>query len=153
MSVLTRYRRPGGFKQLLQLIETSQPVKQAKLLEVVESEDPVMAERIRQKKITTTMVMSWPVEHLVVILENMHPMHLLCIMQNLDEETFKLYAGAFSPDKYREVKSLLAEEQEITSAQMAAAQTHMLETVRFLDEEKKIDLRYIDPALDISEAA
>lgn len=153
MSVLARYRKPGGFKQLLQLIETSQPAKQAKLLEVVEKEDPRWADLIREKKITPEMVLSWGTEHLVVIIENMSPRHSACILHSLEEEKYKECANLFRPEKYRDLKMLLDEMKEPTKSEIAAAGNNMLETVRLLDEEKKIDLRYINPVLDLSEAS
>ncbi len=153
MSVLARYRKPGGFKQLLQLIETSQPLKQEKLLEVVEKEDPAWADLIRQKKITPDMVLSWKADDLVVIFENMMPRHCACLCKSLDEDRFKEIAALFSPEKYRDVKTIVGDSSHPTEGELVAAHNHLLETVRFLDEEKKINLRYINPMLDLSEAA
>ncbi len=153
MSVLARYRKPGGFKQLLQLIETSQPLKQEKLLEVVEKEDPAWADLIRQKKITPDMVLSWKADDLVVIFENMMPRHCACLCKNLEEERFKEIAALFTPEKFRDVKGIVGDSSQPTESELVAAHNHLLETVRFLDEEKKINLRFINPMLDLSEAA
>ena len=156
MSILARYRKPGGFIQLLKLIETSQPVKQAKLLEVVEQEDPGMADLLRQKKITPEMALAWDPGHLVVVFENMVPGHLVCLFQHMGRESLKDYSTLFRPEKYREIKQLLdeKEENEVPSdGAVIAAKTHMLETIRFLDQEKKLRLNQIDPELDVSDAA
>lgn len=153
MSILARYRKPGGFKQLLQLIETSQPVKQAKLLEVVAKEDPDWAVLIEEKKITPEMVLGWDPNHLVVIFEHMVPQHCVCIFKSLEKSNIDDYAHLFRPEKYRDLKNMIEDETENSASQIVAAHNHMLETVRYLDEEKKIDLRYINPALDLSEAA
>lgn len=153
MSVLARYRKPGGFKQLLQLIETSQPVKQEKLLEVVEKEDPRWAEMIREKKITPAMVLSWKPDHLVVIFEHMMPRHCACIFKVWEDGKLKEYASYFKEDKFRDLKNMIDDSSEPSDSEIVAAHNHMLETVRYLDEEKKINLRHIDPTLDLSEAA
>ncbi len=153
MSILARYRKPGGFKQLLQLIETSQPQKQEKLLEVVEKEDPDWANLIRAKKISPEMVLEWEKDHLSLIFENMVSQHCSNIFKTLGIEAFKEYSTLIGPDKYRELKQMLEDSSEPSPAQLASAYTHMLETVRFLDEEKIIDLRYINPILDLSEAS
>lgn len=153
MSILARYRKPGGFRQLLQLIETSQPAKQEKLLEVVEKEDPRWAEMIREKKITPEMVLSWEPDHLVVIFEHMIPRHCACLFKSLDPGKITEYSKLLKEDKYRDLKALIEDETEPSESEVVAAGNHLLETVRFLDEEKKIILRYINPILDLSEAS
>lgn len=152
MSVLTRYRKPGGFVQLLKLIETSQPVKQAKLLEVVEKEDPIWANKIREKKLSPEMVLSWPPEHLITILEHMSTRHCACLLKSLGTEHSKQYISFFKGETYRDVKNLVDDNSEPPAGEIVAAQNNLLETVRFLDEEKKINLRFINPNLDLSEA-
>ncbi len=153
MSILARYRKPGGFKQLLQLIETSQPVKQEKLLEVVEKEDPAWADLIRQKKITGPMILDWDSSHLVIIFEHMNPQHCACIFKHLGNDQLKGYINMFQAEKYRDLKNMVDDGRDPTESEIVAASNHMIETVRYLDEEKKINLRYINPILDISEAA
>lgn len=153
MSILARYKKPGGFKQLLQLIETSQPVKQAKLLEAIANEDPGWADLIQEKKITAEMVLQWDPNHLVVIFEHMIPGHCVTVFKHQGPDSVKDYSNMFQPDKYRELKQAIDDAGEPSPSQLVAAFNHMLETVRYCDEEKKIDLRYIDPELDLSEAA
>ena len=153
MSVLNRYKKPGGFRQLLQLIETSQPVKQQKLLEVVEKEDPQWADLIRQKKIDPDMVLSWDSNHLVVVFEHMNERHCATVFKNQGRDSLLDYKGLFKEDKFRDLKSLVQDEADPTKPEIVAAHNHMLEVVRFLDEEKKLDLRYINPQLDLSEAS
>lgn len=153
MSILARYKKPGGFKQLLKLIETSQPQKQEMLLGVVEKEDPSWAKLLREKKISPEMVLEWEKDHLSLIFENMLSQHCSNIFKNLGEDAFKEYATLIRVEKYRELKVMVDDSAEPSPAQLIAAYTNMLETVRFLDEEKVIDLRYIDPILDLSEAS
>lgn len=153
MSILARYRKPGGFRQLLQLIETSQPAKQEKLLEVVEKEDPRWAEMIREKKITPEMVLSWKPDQLVVVFEHMIPRHCACLFKTLEPGKINEYIDLFKEEKYRDLKALIEDESEPIPSEVVAASNHMLETVRYLDEEKKIILRFINPLLDLSEAS
>ena len=153
MSILARYRKPGGFKQLLQLIETSQPTKQEKLLEVVEKEDPQWAQMIREKKITPEMVLGWKNDHLVIIFEHMMTRHCACLFKMLGEEKLKEFRDLFRGDKYRDIKNIFDDSADPLDTEVVAANNHLLETVRFLDEEKKINLRYINPLLDLSEAS
>lgn len=153
MSVLARYRKPGGFRQLLLLIETSQPVKQEKLLEVVAKEDPDWAELLRQKKIDAEMILSWDPSHLVVVFEHMNERHCAAIFKHIGVELIKDYSNLFREEKYRDLKNEVDDGRDPTDAEVRAAHNHMIETVRYLDEEKKLNLRFINPELDMSDAA
>ncbi len=153
MSILARYKKPGGFRQLIRLIETSQPVKQDKLIEVVANEDPRWADLIREKKITVEMVLSWNDEFLVTIFEAMNTQHCAVVLKNIDNSYHKKFINIFKPEKYREINELVLNGDDPTGPQIMGAHFHLLETVRFLDEERKIILSQIDPKLDISDAA
>jgi hypothetical protein len=70
----------------------------------------------------------------------------------MGEDKIKEFSTLLRADKYRELKQLVDDSSEPSPSQLAAAYSNMLETVRYLDEEKIIDLRYIDPVLDLGEA-
>lgn len=59
MSMLARYKKKGGFEQLLSLLEKSVPSKQEALLKNVESEDPSFAKLLRMKILTVKQVCAW----------------------------------------------------------------------------------------------
>lgn len=153
MSVLARYRKKGGFRQLLLLIETSQPIKQEKLLEVVESEDPQWAELIRAKKLTAEIIFSWQDQHIATILEFMKPKMCAALLKAMDEERFKSLRSFIPFEKYKGIKEHMDSMEIPRPAEVVAAQNHLLETVRHLDAEKKLEIRYIAPQFDISESA
>ncbi len=153
MSILARYRKPGGFRQLIQLIETSQPVKQQQLLQAVESEDPRWAQLLRDKKITPEMVLDWDESYLLVVFEHMNTRHCATILYVLGKGSLLKFQNAFTVERLNEVNRLIKEMVEPSAVELRVAHIHMLETVRYLDEEKKIALSLIDPKLDISEAA
>jgi flagellar motor switch protein FliG len=153
MSILSRYKRPGGFRQLIQLIETSHPPKQEKLLQAIAQEDPYWADLLREKQITPEMVLSWSEDHLLVVFENMNPRHCAVILYGFEPERIQRFFSGLRGESYRQLKQELEDSESPSTAQLQMARSHMLEVVRHLDEEKKIDLRYIDPSLDLSEAA
>lgn len=153
MSILARYKRPGGFRQLVQLIETSQPVKQMQLLQAIEDEDPHWAQLIREKKITPEMVFEWDESYLLVIFEHMKTRHCATVLFVLGEGSLLKFQKAFTPERLREMHRLVKSIAQPSVVELRVAYNHMLETVRHLDEEKKIALSLIDPKLDTSEAA
>ena len=153
MSILARYRKPGGFVQLLKLIETSQPPKQEKLLEAVEKEDAEWAQLIRVKKLTPDMVLSWEPETLTLIFEHMLIRHAATLFCKKGIDSLLEYRTLFRIDHYNELYDLVENMKEPLDSEYIAATNHLLETVRYLDEEKKIILRFIDARLDLSDAA
>lgn len=153
MSVLARYKKPGGFRQLLRLIETSQPIKQNKLIDAIAKENPQWAEMVQAKKITVEMVLSWSDDNLVIIFENMNIKHCCLLMKSIDASYHKRFSTLFRAPKYREINEQIALIEEIKPHELMAAQFHMLETVRFLEDEHILYLSLIDPKLDLSDAA
>lgn len=59
MGMLDRYKKKGGFTQLLQLIETSGKAKQEQFLAIVAQESPAWETEIRKKTLTLDKVMTW----------------------------------------------------------------------------------------------
>jgi len=153
MSILARYRKPGGFRQLIKLIETSQPAKQQQLLQAIEAEDPHWAQLLRDKKITPQMVLDWDMSYLVVIFEHMHTRHCATVLYVLGEGSLHRFRSAFELERLNELNRLIKGMNEPTEVELRLAYNNMLETVRYLDEDRKIVLSLIDPKLDVSEAA
>lgn len=153
MSILARYRKPGGFVQLLKLIETSQSPKQEKLLEAVEKEDPEWAQLIRVKKLSSPMVLSWDNETLVTIFEHMLVRHTATIFKKMGQEKLTEFRSLFRTEQYNEIYDTFEAMSAPLDSEYIAATNHLLEVVRHLDEEKKIVLRFIDARLDLSDAA
>ena len=58
--MLSRFRKPGGFMQLLALIESCDPSKQKNLLSLVGPEDPGWAHLLKVKALTFDRIRSWP---------------------------------------------------------------------------------------------
>ena len=67
MSTLSRFRKPGGFQQLLMLIETCDPDKQKSLMHLIGTEDPGWAHLVKIKALTFERIMTWPTEILMEI--------------------------------------------------------------------------------------
>lgn len=59
MGMLDRYKKKGGFVQLLQLIETSPSKKQEQFLGLIAEESPAWEDTLRKKILTIDKVYSW----------------------------------------------------------------------------------------------
>lgn len=73
MPTLARYRKKGGFRQLLLLVESSNLKKQQSLLNVVESEDPAWANKIRERMLTLEKFFEWDAEDIERVLAELDP--------------------------------------------------------------------------------
>ncbi|MGE0762333.1 MAG: FliG C-terminal domain-containing protein [Bdellovibrionales bacterium] len=86
MSTLKRYRKPGGFKQLLILLETSPATKKEQLLKIVAAEDKRWAGELEKRILTMNKILSWKIE----VVEK--------IMQLIPEQTWPKALFHLSPD-------------------------------------------------------
>ncbi len=69
MSMLARYKKTGGFIQLLAIVESAGQVKQEKFLQLIQEEDQVWAEAIQSKMLTIRKIISWDLSVLTLVTE------------------------------------------------------------------------------------
>ena len=67
MGMLDRYKKKGGFIQLLQLIETSNKQKQEQFLGIVAQESVIWEAEIRRKSLTLEKMLKWNATYLAEI--------------------------------------------------------------------------------------
>ena len=98
MGMLDRYRKTGGFVQLVALIETLGTAKQEKFLTMIQEEDPSWMEAVKKKMLTIEKIFSWsddtvsdivrrlPVKVLASALKGLKPEHM--------QKSFKLMSNS-----------------------------------------------------------
>lgn len=67
MAMVDRYKKSGGFVQLLQVLETCGPKKREQFMGIISQESPQWAEAINQKSLNYEKILSWGPEHLLEI--------------------------------------------------------------------------------------
>lgn len=155
MSLLSRFRKPGGFQQLLTLIETCEPAKQKNLLHLVGVEDPGWAHLVKIKTITFERVLSWPSEVLMEITPHL-PDNVLAISFRMAESLSKpdltplheKWIESLPAMKAKEIRSL-ADGKEISLGEQITASIKVVQTVRELEARGKIRFANFDPILEI----
>lgn len=148
MSMLARYRKPGGFAQLLSLIETCDPLKQSKLLELVGTEDPGWAVLVKTKSLSLHKIFSWQIETLMEITPSVPDKIMATAIYKLPAEIQEKVLRAIPASKAREVRSLLSIASPSAGEQNASA-IKIIQIVRDLDREGRIKLSQIDPELGL----
>src|SRR5687768_10826919 len=99
MSMLSRYRKQGGFQQLLQLIETCTSQKREQLLKLIEAEDPAWAKLINTKMVTLEKVFSWDASHVAEVTSQLVPRTLAVLLHGLPKEALDKSTLAMPPIK------------------------------------------------------
>ena len=79
MSILLKYRKPGGFLQLIQSVETTEPQRRHGLLQSIAQEDPGWASLIQSKMLTPERILAWPEKVLAKIWPHI-PLNIIMIL-------------------------------------------------------------------------
>jgi hypothetical protein len=155
MSTLSRFRKPGGFQQLLLLIETCDPSKQKNLMQLVCKEDPGWAHLLKVKALTFERVLSWPSEVLMEITPPLSDLVLATvyqIAQNLQRDPLlaEKWLKGLPSLKAKEIQSL-SQNQIFTPAEQSVAVIKVIQTVRELESKGILRFANFDPLLEIDQ--
>lgn len=140
MSMLNRYKKTGGFVQLVSLIETLGPAKQEKFLAMIQNEDSVWMDAVKQKMLTIEKIFSWSDDTVSEIVRRMPTKSLASALKGLKEDQVKKAYSLMSNAEKRKID----DEMSGLSDKPEEAQTNVLkliETTRkmILDTDLRID--------------
>lgn len=150
MPMLDRYKKKGGFNQLLQLIETSGKTKQDQFLALIAQESPVWEDTLRKKWITLEKVLAWNPVYLSEIFSRIQILTLASAFHGFPEEKLNIILNAITSTDQRKFQMTL---QEINPnpAEKATSQMKILSETRALIAKGVIKLDKLDPDLVIPE--
>jgi hypothetical protein len=150
MSMLDRYRKPGGFVQLLALIETCHQSKQEKLLEVIAQEDRRWSETVRAKMLSIERIYAWSDETLAEVFGTLQDL-TVAVALSVADPTFKArITGFFSHGRIRKIDELVSSKGP-TPAEVSATHMKIVEAVRKMGSDGFLRFENIDPNLVINE--
>ena len=148
MSSLQRYRKPGGFLQLLSLLETFGPAKRAKFLEMIEGESRPWAEALSGKMLTMDRVGEWPTEALTQILKTLPVKSQAYALAGFPKDVKDRVWRALPVPEQRRLTEVYGENnpraEEITSIV-----SKFVESARRLLIDRELNAEIIDPTLII----
>lgn len=150
MGMLDRYKKKGGFYQLLQLLETSPSAKREQFLTLIGGESPAWEEALRKRILTITRVYSWDGQYLVEIFSRVQPLTLANALHGNPEEEIEKLLGCLPPISKRKITDLMAESSP-TGAEKATCISRMLTEVRGFVSQGIIRLDKVDPELHVPE--
>lgn len=147
MAMVDRYKKSGGFVQLLQVLETCGPKKREQFMGIISQESPQWAEAINQKSLNYEKILSWPPEHLLeVVTVNM--LSFATALKGLSPEQLAKFLSKFAhQDKGRIEKAML--DLNPGAPEIAASQMKVITDTRNLLVTGGLKAEKIDPALVI----
>jgi hypothetical protein len=150
MSTLDRYKKSGGFVQLLALLETSAPAKREKFFELIRAEDGRWANALREKIIDMDRIYSWSDDTLVEIIGTLQDLTLAVAANAADEATRNRLLGLLSHGRRRKIDDLM-QTQRASPGEIATMHAKIIETVRKMSIDGFLRFEKFDPVLAVEE--
>lgn len=150
MGMLDRYKKKGGFYQLLQLLETSPATKREQFLGLIGGESPAWEEALRKRILTITRVYSWDGQYLVEIFSRVQPLTLANALHGNPQEQVDSLLSCLPPISKRKITDMMADSAP-TPAEKSTCISKMLSEVRGFVSQGIIRLEKVDPELHIPE--
>jgi hypothetical protein len=129
MGMLDRYRKTGGFIQLVTLLETCGPTKQEKFLEIIRQEEPIWAETLKTKVLDINRIFSWRDDVLAEVVGTLQDLCLAVAIHAADEPMKARFIGMLSHGRRRKIDDLLGRTPP-TPAEVTTMHMKIVETVR-----------------------
>ncbi len=148
--MLDRYKKKGGFIQLLQLIETSNKTKQEQFLALIASESPAWEETLRKKWITIDKILNWNPVYLSEIFSRIQILTLASAFQGFSDDKLAIVLKAISATDLRKFQ-MTVQEINPNSGEKITSQMKILSETRALIAKGIIKLEKLDQELMIPE--
>ena len=150
MAMVDRYKKSGGFVQLLQVIETCAPKKREQFMSIIANETPKWAEAITEKMLTYEKILGWKPEALMEITAQVNGLALVTSLKSLNEEQLKSFMEKLSHQERRKMEQQLAEIRPDAN-QIASCVMKVVSETRNLFISGTLKYDKVDPVLSIPE--
>jgi hypothetical protein len=150
MGMLDRYKKKGGFIQLLNLIETSGGKKQEQFLGLISQESLAWEQELKKKTLNVERIFSWPSDVMSEVLSRLQPLTLcVCLFGRSPEQIEKILAP-LPPISKRKLLDQMAELKP-SPAEKNTCEMKMISEVRAIAASGYIKFEKFDPDLFIEE--
>lgn len=150
MGMLDRYKKKGGFNQLLQLLETSPLAKREQFLGLIGGESPAWEEALRKRILTIGRIYSWDGQYLVEIFSRLPPLTLANALHGDPSNQTEQLLSCLPPISKRKITDLMAEAAP-TGAEKATCLAKIVSEVRGFVAQGIVRLEKVDPELLVPE--
>ena len=150
MSMLDRYRKTGGFVQLLILLETCGPQKQQKFLELIRAEDPRWADAVQKKLLDIHRIFTWSDETIAEIVGTLQDLTVAVALHGLSPTEAAKVRKTFTHARSRKIEDLFATNKP-TPNEVNTMFNRILEEVRKMVKDGYLRFEKVDPSLAIDD--
>ncbi len=146
--MLDRYKKTGGFVQLITLLDTCGLQKRDKFLEIIRKEDSRWARVLEAKVIDLNRVLSWSDSALAEVTCVLQEINVVAICTALDESQRARVIATLPHQRRRKLEELL-ENAHPTPGEVSTSINKLVEAVRKLASDGVLRFDKIDPQLHI----
>lgn len=150
MGMLDRYKKKGGFIQLLNLLETSSKLKQEQFLNLIQQENTHWEEALKKRILNIEKIVSWDKESLSEIITRIQPLTLAVALRHFTEDKRDAILNVLTQSDKRKIQNLVSETNP-NAAEVATCVSKIVTEVRTLIQQGIIKLEKIDPEIAIPE--
>jgi len=150
MGMLDRYKKKGGFIQLLTLIETSGGKKQEQFLGLISQESPGWEQELKRKMLTVDRVFTWPQDVMSEILTRLQPLTLCVCLHGRSTEEVEKILMPLPPISKRKIVDQMGELNP-TPPEKATCEMKLITEVRAIAASGYIKFEKFDADLFIEE--
>jgi len=150
MGMLDRYKKKGGFSQLLTLIETSGGKKREQFLSLIGQESPGWEQELKKKILTVDRVFSWPQDVMSEVLSRLQPLTLCVSLHGRDAQQIEKILAPLPPITKRKLLDQMSELNP-SPAEKATCEMKLITEVRAIAASGYIKIEKFDADLFIEE--
>lgn len=150
MSTIDRYKKRGGFLQLLILLETTGGEKREKFMKLIGDENPNWQAEIKKKMLSLDRICSWPATYIMEIVPRLSIIQLASLASALPPEKAANFVGALGFKEKKGVEDLL-KERAMTPVEINSSVMKIMAVVREMAGNGSLKFEKFDPDLAIPE--
>lgn len=148
--MLDRYKKKGGFIQLLNLLETSSKAKQEQFLTLISQESTIWESELKKRLLSVDKIVEWPREPLSEIISRIQPLTLAVALRHFDHAKKEEITNVLSQSDKRKILNLVDETNPNTAEISTCLHKIVVET-RALIQQGTIKLEKFNPDLVVPE--
>jgi len=148
MAMVDRYKKAGGFIQLLQVIETCGPKKREQLMKIIQQETPKWADAINLKMLSFDKILSWKAEAIMEITASMNILAFSTALKSLNEQDLNTFLDKLGPQEKRKIEQQ-CKEINPTPNEISACLMKVINETRLLIVSGALKMDKVDPNLVI----
>lgn len=150
MGMVDRYKKSGGFIQLLQVLETCGPKKYDQFMNIITEEDPSWAEAIKEKMLSFDKILSWKPEVMLEVLANVNGLAFATAVKGLAPAVQVKFLASLSNQEKRKLEMQLAD-MKPTPMEVSSCMMKIISETRGLLTSGTLKAAKIDSSLVIPE--